>query len=83
MDGITTGPSCLRTTVRAAEVRLPFYGERRPSTAARPRIGAEAYRAGGAPIPGFAVTTSFGEVETFVTRASVVLASRGWGSVAL
>ena len=72
VDGITTCGSelSLRTTVRAAEVLgLPFYGDEATvdRCQAKDRMR-EAYRAGGAPIPDFAVTTSFGEVETFVTR---------------
>jgi len=86
VDGITTCGSelALRTTVRAAALLgLPFYGDEATVDRCQAKDKMrEAYRAGGAPIPGFAVTTSFDEVEAFVFRSElpvVVKPSRGWG----
>jgi biotin carboxylase len=86
VDGITTCGSehSLRSTVRAAEIlALPFYGD----VATVERCQAkdqmrEAYLSGGAPIPAFAVATSFAEVQAFVGRQGlpiILKPSRGWG----
>jgi cysteine synthase A len=86
VDGITTCGSevALRTTVRASGILgLPFYGDAttvdRCQSKDRMR---EAYLAGGAPIPAFAVASSFAEVEAFALRERlpvVLKPSRGWG----
>ncbi len=86
VHGITTCGSevALATTVRAAVMLgFPFYGD--PVTVERCQSKdqmREAYRAGGAPIPAFAVATSVEDVEAFVRREGlpvIVKPSRGWG----
>jgi biotin carboxylase len=86
VSGITTCGSehALTSTVRAAKaLGLPFYGD----TLTVDRCQAkdqmrEAYRAGGAPIPAFAVASAYADVEAFVRERGlpvVIKPSRGWG----
>jgi biotin carboxylase len=86
VDGITTCGSelALSTTVRAAErLGLPFYGDAATVERCQAKdLMREAYRAGGAPIPAFAATTSFDEVLAFIEKEGVPVVmkpSRGWG----
>lgn len=86
IEGITTCGSelSLRTTARAAEVLgLPFYGDVATVERCQAKdLMREAYQKGGAPIPAFATTTRFEEVEAFVDREGlpvVLKPSRGWG----
>ena len=86
VDGVTTCGSelSLRTTAQAAAtLGLPFYGDEATveRCQAKDRMR-EAYRAGGAPIPEFAVTRSFDEIARFVDEQGlpvVLKPSRGWG----
>jgi biotin carboxylase len=86
VDGITTAGSelALGTTVRAAEkLGMPFYGDAATVERAQAKDQMRAaYRAGGAPIPEYAVATSFDDVRAFVDGRGlpiIIKPSKGWG----
>lgn len=74
----------LRTTAEAAaKLGLPFYGDTDTvdRCQAKDRMR-EAYRAGGAPVPAFAVAKDFDDVRAFVKSHAlpvILKPSRGWG----
>jgi len=86
IDGVTTAGSevALSTTVRVCQLLgLPFYGDAATVDRCQGKDQMrQAYRAGGAPIPAFAVASSLGDVQVFVERLGlpvVLKPSRGWG----
>src|SRR5258706_1896047 len=86
VDGITTCGSevSLRSIVPAAsQLGLPFYGDSATVERCQAKdLMREAYRAGGAPVPAFALARTYEEVEAFVAREKlpvVLKPSRGWG----
>jgi biotin carboxylase len=85
-EGITTCGSelALASTARAAPaLGLPFYGDADTVDRCQAKdLMREAYRSGGAPIPAFASTSTFADVEAFVAVEGlpiILKPSRGWG----